>query len=522
MSSRAGKSLPPARRASRGATVAIESGALAGGRSADGVVRFFLGVPYAAPPVGDLRWRPPAAVAPWRGVRSATTFAASAPQGVPVLDGRPPEVSGATSEDCLYLNIWTGAERADECRPVFLWIHGGGFIEGGAARSDYDGEALSRAGVVVVTINYRLGLLGFLAHPGLSRESGHSVSGNYGLLDMVAAIDWVRRNIGAFGGDPERITIAGESAGSIAVSALTVSPFTRGKIVGAIAQSLVHVDAAELDEMEAAGARFARTHGATSLAALRRLTVPQLLEAYRQDSAGVVCRPVIDRRLIFGDTLTALSQGWRQSIPLLTGLNADEASWMPPISAAEYARQSRLAFGRRAALYLRLYPGKTASAATAAQIAATQDRVTWEHLTWARLHGQGGGNVFAYRFTREPPPAPETAPRPRPLGAYHSAEIRYAFGNLRSAQNPWTAYDHELSRIVSSYWVNFAKHGNPNGERLPAWPAYAHSNGLVMELGDHITPHALALDRAKAEFWGADHRAPRANAVARCLQLGRF
>lgn len=494
----------------------IEGGLVSGGRSKDGKVCCFLGLPYAAPPVGELRWRPPAPVRPWKGVRAATAYAPSALPAPPPA-APPPE---GVDEDCLHLNVWTSAEPGETRRPVFLWFHGGGYTEGSGARPDYHGEALCRLGLVVVTVNYRLNVFGFLAHPELSRESPRGVSGNYALLDMLAALNWVRRNIHVFGGDPDRITIAGESAGSVSVSALTVSPKTKGKIAGAIAQSVVLVDSPRLAEMEEAGVRFVRRAGAKSVAELRRWPAARLVEAFVQHGDELTCRPLIDDWLLHGDTLTSLARGRRQDIPLLTGFNADEASWMPAISLADFRAQARRIYGKLAARYLALYPARTDAEATTAQIAAAQDRVTWEHLMWARLHGRRGQHVFAYCFTRATPLAPDRR-RLRPLGAFHTAEIPYVFNNLARVDHPWKPYDHRLARVLSAYWANFAKHANPNGRGLPTWPEFGHSTGLIMELGEHITPRPASLSPEKLAFWTADHAAaaPRSAAARRERRL---
>lgn len=501
-------------------SVRVDGGLISGvPPTADGV-RVFKGIPYAAPPVGDLRWRTPQAVVPWKGVRRANDFAASCMQ--PPL--RETDIYRETqvhpsSEDCLYLNVWTSARSPDERRPVLLFVHPSGLIAGEGSIPAYDGESLSKKGLVVVTINYRLGIFGTLAHPELSRESANKVSGNYALLDMVAAIKWARRNIAAFGGDPARITLFGESAGGRAVSALSTSPLVRGDIHGVIAGDTIYAQlwggGAKLADAEGAGADFATASGAGSIGDLRRIPADELIVAaskyqYRQIEF------VEDDCVLSGDVFAAQKSGTQHNIPILTGITADFSSaFFRPLPAQEFIENSRKQFGELADRFLALYPASSDAEAADSQRAYVTDLTAWIHTAWAAALTRAGNRAYLYLFTRTVPPPRNArtlfmsdAVRPERLGAWHTGEIAYAFDTLAKLDRPWTPTDHHLADIMSSYWENFVAKGDPNGVGLPRWPVYGDSDKPLLQLGDRVEAIAPVLSAEESRFW-SDYLASR-------------
>ena len=468
------------------------------GRQASGV-RAFKGIPFAQPPVGELRWRPPQALKSWAGVRRAEKFGPRCMQH-PVF-GDMNFRSDGMSEDCLYLNVWTPAKSAKERLPVLVYFYGGGFIAGDGSEPRYDGEALARRGVVAVTLNYRLGLFGFLAHPELSKESPHHASGNYGLLDQAAALRWVRENVAAFGGDPRRVTVAGESAGSASVSAQMASPLSRDLIAGAIGESgsvLSTMRAVPLAQAEADGTKFAAEVGAASLAALRALTTEQLMEATKRQPFGRF--PIAVDGYFFSEPPQETYAAGRQArVPLLVGWNSEEMTWRALLGGDEptpenYEKAVRRLYGARAEEALKLYPAKTRDEVIEVATALAGDRFigysTWK---WFDLHTKTGGrNVYRYFYAHpRPPMTPEmgdarpglaggvvrgpntgAVAMPPARGAVHSAEIEYALGNLPTNKvYAWTPDDYKVSELLQSYFVNFVKKGDPNGRGLPKWPA---------------------------------------------------
>lgn len=491
------------------AQVRVESGLVEGtpGSAARGAA--YKGIPFAAPPVGDLRWKPPQPVAPWPGVRKATEFGSRCTQGRIFNDM---VFRDEPSEDCLYLNVWTPAAPSSKPRPVMVWIHGGGFVAGSASEPRQDGERLAEKGVVVVGINYRLGVFGFFAHPELTRESSHGASGNYGLLDQVAALQWVERNIAAFGGDPTNVTIFGESAGSFAVSALMASPLAQGMFQRAIGESGAFFTAGEgtlapkaLAASEELGQKFAVSSGAESLAALRAKSADDLLKA---TLAGPPMRfgPNLDGYMLRENAYATFAAGKQSHVPLLAGWNADEiraSVTLNPVkpTAKSFAEQARARFGDSADAILKVYPAASDVEALEAAASLASDMfigyATWK---WIEMHvATGGSPVFRYSFDRViPVPAdnkaggvPATA---KDIGARHAGEIEYVFGALASSPNvPWEPVDHKLSDLMMSYWTNFARTGDPNGPGLPKWPRYEKKAGhLVLHLGDttHTAPDA--------------------------------
>lgn len=441
----------------------------------------FRGIPFAAPPVGALRWRDPQPVAPWRGVRKATTFAPRCMQQPLFSDMM--FRSPAISEDCLYLNVWTPRKLAAKSPaevPVLLYFYGGGFMAGDSSEKRYDGAALAARGIVVVTTNYRLGVFGFFSHPELTAESSHHTSGNTGLLDQVAALDWVRRNIAAFGGDPDRITIGGESAGSMSVSALMASPLSRRKFARAIGESGAMMQKwtpPALATIEPKGQTFANSIGAPSLAQLRALPAETLLAA----QGSVKDSPfdaIIDGYFLTEPPARTFVSGKTAHVPLLIGSNSQEAAGSavfgdgPPTLAAYRAGLTRT-LGNNADALFALYPAVTdADVLPAATALAGDDFLGLPTWKWFDLHRRSAAPTFYYSFARVRPRAlADTSGNPLPWGAVHSGEIEYALGNLDA--NPlyaWTADDRKVSVTMSGYFANFIRTGNPNGGRLPFWP----------------------------------------------------
>ncbi len=458
-------------------------------------VRAYKGLPFAAPPVGDLRWKPPQPVPAWEGVRACTAPGPWCPQPRPIL-GQAPD---RASEDCLYLNVWAPAKTADGRLPVMVWIHGGGFTTGSGGSPLYDGTALARRGAVLVTINYRLGPFGFLAHPLLSKESPEGVSGNYGLLDQVAALGWVRRNIAAFGGDPGCVTIFGESAGSCSVVRLMVSPLAKGLFHRAIGQSggargnNRHLRARHegMEPAEAVGERIAKALGCDGaddvLKALRAKTADELLAAADPAQglfgAGTKFGPVVDGWALPDDPDALWQAGKQAAVPFLTGTTADEGTVfvrrLPARTADEYRRSARTLFGGRADDVLRLFPADGDAEVRAAQASLTTvSAFIAPARALARSMAGRQPKTYLYHFTRE-----SRAGRFTGLGVFHASEIPYVFDNLTALAGP---KDRDLARVMGDAWVRFARTGDPNGPGLPEWPAYDAAGDRHLEFGDQV------------------------------------
>ncbi len=483
-------------------------GVVEGVVSADGKVRAFKGIPFAAPPVGPLRWKEPQPVQPWTGVRQARDFSAHCMQLNVFGDMIFPD-AGA-SEDCLYLNVWAPANAAAEKLPVMVWIYGGGFVAGATSEPRQDGGNLSKQGVVVVSMNYRLGIFGFFSHPELTKESGHNASGNYGLLDETAALRWVHDNIARFGGDPANVTIFGESAGSFAVSAQMASPLAQGLFQRAIGESGAFfgstLQARPLAESEKTGQNFAETTlGSKSLEALRALPADKILQATKAESFR--WGPNIDGYFLPESVASIYAAGRQSQIPLLAGWNLDEGSYQQilgkdPPTPENYAKNAHERFGGKADAILKLYPAETEDQVkrAAGDLASAQFIA---YGTWKWLDEQlatGHSPVYRYEFD-DALPAPAGKPD-EARGAYHSAEIEFVFGVLSSKTLPWRPEDRKLSEQMSAYWANFAKTGDPNGPGLPKWPAYDKDSGYqVMHLS--FSPHAEP-DQHRARYVGLD------------------
>jgi para-nitrobenzyl esterase len=489
-----------------GATAAnevhVSSGVLEGTAGKNPGVRVFLGIPYAAPPVGDLRWKAPQPVASWTGVREADHFGARCTQASVFSDMVFRDTG--TSEDCLYLNVWTPAQSARERLPVMVWIYGGGFQAGATSEPRQDGEVLAAKGVVVVSMNYRLGVFGFYSHPELTKESGHDASGNYGLMDQVEALRWVRQNIEAFGGDPAKVTIFGESAGSFSVCALMASPLAHGLFARAIGESGAFfgntLAAKTLTKSEQQGVKFAAAQKAESLAALRAIPAEKLLAAARSVGGGFGFGPSIDGYFLPSTALEIYAAGKQSQVPLLAGWNADEGSYQvltakEKMTAAKFATQLHDKFGNDEATVLKLYPvGSDDEALRSAKDLAGDQFIAYSTWKWIEMQRQTGGNpVYRYLFGRVRPSPPEAMVNGVPasqFGATHASEIEYVFGALDSNKNyVWPPADYKLSELIETYWTNFAKTGDPNGPAVPKWPANASRDGYqVMHLD--VNPHA--------------------------------
>jgi len=422
------------------------------------------------------------------------------------------------SEDCLYLNIWTPAKSAKERLPVMVWIHGGGFTRGSANTSAYDGEVLARKGAVIVTINYRLGIFGFFAHPALSAESGHHASGNYALLDQIAALEWVRKNIAAFGGDSGKVTIFGESAGSWAVNALMASPLAKGLFQRAIGESGGSFSSMKsLAEAEKEGAKLGtllapdaapRKSDASQnpekiaaanqnvLKELRAMSPQNLLKAGETETV----RPIVDGYVLPEDIATIFAEGKQNDVPLIAGYNADEGTTLAPqavnMKAIVFTTGAHQRYGDQADQLLKIYPAATDEEAVKSFYSAFRDQsFGWEMRTWARMSTKTGHQpAYLYYFSHRPP-----GPQSDRLRAFHASEIPYVFGTF-FWPFPWDDADRKLSDAMSSYWVNFAKTGNPNGGSLPKWPAYNAADDQALEFGDPIAVRAN-INKAGLDFF---------------------
>jgi para-nitrobenzyl esterase len=477
----------------------ITSATVTGGQVAGVVgegIASYKGIPFAAPPVGQLRWKSPQPVPAWGGTRKADRYGPSCMQdpSFAKLFGAPP----AISEDCLYLNVWTAAKSRDEKLPVMVWIYGGGFVGGMTSIPAYDGTHLAQKGVIFVSIGYRLGVFGFLAHPDLTRETGKG-SGNYGLLDQIAGLKWVRANIAAFGGDPARVTVFGESAGGMSVSMLAASPRAKGLFHGVISESGGSLgpprrgneggeSVPPMRVAEASGKAFLDKLGAHDIKAARALDADVIQKALGPGLQGGFF-PVFDGDVLPGDLYVRYSQRRFNDTNVLIGTNSDEGGIFGPpggVTPAEFEQQVRQGYGERADSILAVYPHATQAEATRASADLFRDSTfAWSTWTWARLQSEKGqGNAYLYYFDHR------TARSPN--GSSHGSEIGYVFRNLGGAgggpagiQGRPTAEDAQISDLLSGYWVNFAKTGNPNGDGLPEWPAFSAAAQKAFVIDQH-------------------------------------
>jgi para-nitrobenzyl esterase len=461
--------------------VKLDTGMISGTTTATADVRVFKGIPYAAPPVGDLRWRAPKPAAHWEGTRKADEFGPVCMQGG----------NQKASEDCLYLNVWTGAKGASEKRPVMLWIYGGGYASGSGSQPMYDGEALAKKGAVVVTFNYRLGAFGFFSHPELTKESDRRGAANFGVMDSIAALEWVKQNIARFGGDPKHVTIFGESAGAGMVANLMTIPSAKGLFERALGESSAWSTAriaplSTLAEAEQQGEKLADAVGAKSLAELRAKPADAIQKAGRGPG------PIVDGYLIREDPGKVFAAGKQIEVPVLAGSNRDESFGGNPKSAADFVEQARKRFGDLADAYLKLYPADSDEQARESAFYSGRDEMAFVMRNWARLAEKPGkSKAFVYYFTQQPPRLPNVRGpfAPGPHGsATHVSEILYAFGHLDDSR-AWTDGDKQVADEMSSYWVNFASSGDPNGKgpngiKVNKWPVYDGKSQSVMVFGN--------------------------------------
>ncbi len=474
-------------------TVKTEHGKLHGKSSTDGSVRTFLGVPYAAPPVGDLRWKAPQPAAKWKGTREATSFGSRCMQPTIYKDMifRDPGIS----EDCLTLNIWTPAKDKHAKLPVMVWIYGGGYIAGTTSEPRQDGENLAKNGVIVVSMNYRLGVFGFFVDHELVAENEHHAAGNYGLMDQAAAIAWVNKNIAAFGGDPQNITIFGESAGSFSVSAQMASPLSKDLIAKAIGESGGAFPGSRLgfptlEESSTRGDAFAaRNFPGSNLAALRAVSAEKLLAVTNDpDDDAPRFAPDVDGYFLPKSVPDIYAAGEQAKVPLLAGWNKDEGGPLDPSMTIDSLKAlAEKDYGDRAPEFLKAYAASTDPEAQRVAADYAGDRFL-VFSTWEWLEAQvktGSAPVFRYKFERNSPGDPN---HPIEAGAFHSDDIEYVFGNLDSRKGAaFKPEDYKLSKLMQTYWTNFAKSGNPDGQpptpEIPNWPRYdAAGNWQVMHL----------------------------------------
>jgi para-nitrobenzyl esterase len=457
------------------------SGLISGVKNDAGDVLSFKGIPYAAAPIGDLRWKAPQPAKPWQGVLVADKFGASPMQGKPVPFGvYTPEFlipETPIDEDCLYLNVWTNAKTKQDKRPVLVWIYGGGFSSGGSGVPIYDGEAMAKKDVIFVTINYRVGILGFLSHPDLTSESPNHTSGNYGLLDQIAALKWVKENIGAFGGDPDNVTIAGQSAGSMSVNALVASPLAKGLFAKAISESgsLLLSNSTPFKAAEEQGKKLAEANSLT-LKQLREMPAEAIQKIQGRFSI------IIDGHVLPQPISQIFAEGKQNQIPVITGWNADDSFSSGIIKKEDFIKRAQDQYGTHASEFLKHYPANTDAEAGASDIKVSRDLTfALSGYQWGAVQSaQAKNSIYLYYFERKVPATPDF----EKYGAFHTAEVPYVLNTLKFLNRPLQPVDYELAELMSSYWANFAKTGNPNGEGLPLWPVYNPSDAIVMTFNE--------------------------------------
>jgi para-nitrobenzyl esterase len=460
-------------------TIQIETGLISGVKSNSGDVIAFKGIPFAAPPVGELRWKAPQPAKAWQGIKKCNVFGPSPMQAKPVpfmvytSEFLIPETP--ISEDCLYLNVWTKAKKFGK-KPVFVWIYGGGFTSGGAAVPIYDGEAMAKKGIIFVSINYRVGVFGFLTHPELTKESPDHASGNYGLLDQIAALKWIKRNIAAFGGDPDNVTIAGQSAGSMSVNCLVASPLGKGLFNKAIAESgslLITnplIKANDLQSAEQQGLKLAESVHATSLNELRNVPASELMKFQGRYS------PVVDGYVLPEPIPQIFAAGKQNNVSLITGWNEDEAFVSGFKKKDAFIQQAKEQYGADADKFLKYFPASTDEEAARSQIKLSRDMIfALSGYKWAGLQSSKSP-VYVYNFDRK---LPATADYVK-YGAFHTGEVAYVMDNLNFLHRPWEPADFKLADLMSAYWVNFITSGNPNGKGLPPWSEFNKNTNQAM------------------------------------------
>ncbi|QDH79876.1 carboxylesterase family protein [Echinicola soli] len=467
--------------------VEVEQGVLQG-KQENGIA-VFKGVPFAEPPIDELRWKAPQSPRAWEGVRKATSYAPS-----PYQPGNP---ASGKSEDCLYLNIWTPASSPNDNLPVMVWIYGGGFSFGTTADPVTTGKHLAEKGVIVVSIAYRVGQLGFLAHPELSAENPNGVSGNYGLLDQIAGLQWVQKNIKAFGGNPDKVTIFGESAGGISVSMLCASPLAKGLFQGAISQSggsfgptrartFPGENMKTLAQAETDGKAYAEKAGASSLKELRQLQADELPLGMGLGGAW----PIVDGHVITADQFHSYRKGKYNDVPVLIGYNSDEGlSFTRENSPEEFIKNTKARYGQFADDLLEVYPVGENHIPKSARDLNRDAAFGWHTWTWANLQSKNGNSdVYLYYFDQHPE-YPEGSPR-HGHGSPHGQDVAYVFQTLDEVGAGNNESDIAISNKMATYWTNFAKYGDPNGTGLEEWPRFDQSNPMAMYLTDplHLGP----------------------------------
>jgi para-nitrobenzyl esterase len=504
----------------------IENGIIEGNYDTNTNIQKYFGIPFAKPPVGDLRWKAPQPVEDWEGIRETKKFGPR-PMQTNVF-GDMKSRSDGVSEDCLYLNVWTPAKRNTKGLPVLVYFYGGGFVAGDASEYRYDGESMAKKGIVTVTVNYRLNVFGFLAHPDLSAESPYKASGNYGLLDQYVALQWVSKNIAAFGGDPNKVTIAGESAGSISVSLQMASPLAKDLIHGAIGESgaSIHptLSPAPLEEAEKIGKEFAEQAGCASISKLRDLSTRDIYEIYNE-SKRFGFPIVIDGYFLPENLPDIFNSGKQAQIPLLLGWNSAEipgGAFMmgKPYSEENYIKAVKKTYPEKFEEVLKLYPYDSETEIEISATALASDRfIAYSTWKWFDLHRKNSDKpVYRYLYSKLRPPLIDETLTPglaggtrqgnpgvemtEPIGAPHACEIEYCMGNLHLVKEyAWTPDDFKVSKTMLNYFANFIKTGNPNGAGLPEWP-YAgpkDKNPPVMII-DVESKSVNASDDARYEF----------------------
>lgn len=471
--------------------IPVDGGLIAGTPSPQWTygIRLFRGVPYAAPPVGNLRWRPPQPVIPWQGVKEADRYSPVCMQAPTVKDSNAWQ-DGLTpvSEDCLYLNIWTPAKSASDNLPVMVFVPGGGNTRGSASEAQYDGNNLAKKGVVYVSVNYRLGVFGFLAHPDLTRESDRHASGNYALLDQIAALQWIQRNIAKFGGNPNSVMLYGHSAGASNLAALMASPLSKGLFQRAAGMSGGLGNQLPLAQAEEAGVKFAEALGAQSIAQLRAKSAEEILNARSRVNGAVV-----DGWVLPQDVYSTFAEGKQIDVPLMAGSVGDDGPGAGmPAKTSEVSKWAQDNYGDLAEEFLKVFPSGTESQLAKASHDLRRSRSLMGARTWVELHAQTShSKAYWYLFNHASPMPPGAVFSGRPaveMGSYHGGELVYVWNNLYLKDWPWQPEDRHLGELMSTLWTNFAKTGEPSAPGSPKWPAYDPKNEMMLYITTEAKP----------------------------------
>lgn len=479
--------------------IRTDKGKVQGEFNAEENVRIFKGIPFAAPPVANLRWKAPQPAEKWKGKLRCTDFGPSPMQNTPQpfycwteeFIAQPAPLN----EDCLYLNVWTSASSKKAKQPVFVWIYGGGLSSGSSNCAIYDGAEMAKQGVVFVSLNYRVGVFGFMAHPDLSTESGRQASGNYGFMDQIAALQWVQKNIAAFGGDPNNVTIAGQSAGAFSVNALIASPLTEGLFHKAILQSgglLSNFGQQDLGASEKAGIRFMEKTAATSIAELRAISAEKLQSVSNDPEIGRF-GVTLDGYVLPKDLSAHFKAGRQQQIPIMAGWVTGDGDFLGNTdkTVAQYEADAKTTYGEQADTFLSIFPAPTTEAVKAQSSKITL--LNFAGLPSHRLAGFNSKNSYLYQFGHVPPDKPDFPN----YGAFHTSEVPYVLHTLHTWDRPWRPIDRDIENMMSAYWVNFAKTGNPNGAGLPEWQSYSNDSGHILVVEKEAASKAAFL---KKEF----------------------